>query len=206
MNAEQLFTRLPSPISGQPPAISSSTIVNSPRPFQSSNFNPSPVPRLRSASGSRHRPLSIVRGRSQPSNLPTFNFQPKRSDANFVRHNLQSTTFVPQPTAFVPQTTYQEHTPITSNYSQNQALMAHQNGQKIIVPRKSFFKLFLLKNPRRGLPSPVPGRPSIVHRQFSTFNLPDLQPLSFDPRKNENSNNNSETILKSPFSPRFCRK
>jgi hypothetical protein len=34
---------------------------------------------------------------------------------------------------------------------------------------------------------------SIVHRQSSTFNLPNLQPPSFDPRKKENSNNNRGT-------------
>jgi hypothetical protein len=80
-------------------------------------------------------------GLSMPkaSILPTFNFQPKRTDANFVRPNLQ-------PKTFVPQTTNQEHTPITSNYTRKQAFMAHQNGQNIFVPRKSFFKFFLLKN------------------------------------------------------------
>jgi hypothetical protein len=82
------------------------------------------------------------------SNAPTFNFQPKRSGANFVRPNLQ-------PKTFVPQTTNQEHSPITSNYIRQHPFLANENGQKIFVPGKKFFKFFLLKN-----------RGSILHLAF----------------------------------------
>jgi hypothetical protein len=70
-----------------------------------------------------HRPPSIVHHpRSispfHPSNLPSVNLQP---------------------TTLVPQTTNQEHTPITSKYTRKQAFLAHQNGQNIFVPRKRIF-------------------------------------------------------------------
>jgi hypothetical protein len=66
--------------------------------------------------------------------------------------NLQFSTFNFQPTAFVPQTTNQEKTAITSNYGRKQAFMINQNGPKIFDPRKKFLKFFLLKNHPR-LPS-----------------------------------------------------
>jgi hypothetical protein len=63
--------------------------------------------------------------------------------------NLQfsSGIFVPHPTAFVPQTTNQEHTPITSNYAREYPFLANENRQKIFVPGKEILKFFLLKNP-----------------------------------------------------------
>jgi hypothetical protein len=124
----------------------------------------------------------------------------------FQPSSLQPTTFVPQRTAFVPQTTNQEHTPITSNYTRKPAFMATQNNQKIFVPGKRNLEFFLLKNPHHGLPSPVSGRPSmpspepgtqsstvypascILHRPRSILNVQTskrfhLQPIAFDPRK-----------------------
>jgi hypothetical protein len=57
-----------------------------------------------------------------------------------------------QTRSFVPQTTNQEHTPISSNYTRKQAFMSTQNNRKIFVPGKRNLKIFLLKNPRHGLP------------------------------------------------------
>jgi hypothetical protein len=58
MNAEQLFTRPPSPVPGQPPSI------------------------LHRASCIVHGPSSIVR--SQPSNLPLFHFSPFQNCKEFL--------------------------------------------------------------------------------------------------------------------------
>jgi hypothetical protein len=93
--------------------------------------------------------------------LPTFNIQPS---------NIQPETFVPETNAFVPKTTNQEHTPITSNCQRKQAFMATQNTRKVFVPGKKILKFFLLKNPVcvSHPPSPV-SRPQ--HRPRSIGSL-----------------------------------
>ncbi|HZD58169.1 MAG TPA: hypothetical protein VE136_15670, partial [Anaerolineales bacterium] len=69
-----------------------------------------------------------------------------------VHSNLQFSTgiFVPHPTAFVPQTTNQEHTPITSNYAREYPFLANENRQKIFDPGKEILKFFYSKIPNHG--------------------------------------------------------
>jgi hypothetical protein len=106
----------------------------------------------------------------------------KRSNAPTLHSsNLQSSIFNLQP-LIVPQTTNQEHTPITSNYTRKHPFLAHQNGQKIFVPRKRLFLIFLLKN--QG--SILHLASSIFYRQPSTFNRWHLF------LEKANSNNNSK--------------
>ena len=45
---------------------------------------------------------------------------------------------------------------------------------------------------------------SIVRSRFSTFKRFHLQPIAFDPRKNKNSKNNSETIPQTPLLPKLA--
>jgi hypothetical protein len=102
----------------------------------------------------------------QSSIFPTlqpsiFNFQPS---------NLE-------PKAFVPQTTNQEHTSITSNDTRKHPFLANESGQKIFVPGKKKNKIFFTqKSPpsvsrppdRRGLPTEALYLASV---ESSTFNF-----------------------------------
>jgi hypothetical protein len=116
MHADQLFTRLLSPVSGQPPAIWSAAIVHRPRPFPPSTL-PLSQPstdnicsskkrkfkeQLRNKSFILHRPPSIVRVRSSTfirSDVQTA--CPERSEG-FKRLQLQSSTFNFQSAIFDP--------------------------------------------------------------------------------------------------------